>query len=250
MSVALVTGSGRGGMGRAHWRSPWRAKGYDRLSASSRLRRPRRIALAAQIRLLGRRAITVSADLGDATDAAELVARCAGLGAITCLVNNAALYERDDVLSLSADALDRHHAVNLRAPVLLAQAMAAALTAGQAGQAGQVINMLDFHVAALTPRFFSYGVSKAALAAATEMLAIGLAPAVRVNAIAPGLVLASPFEDGERFDRLRDGTLLGFGVEVDDIVAALRYLLASRAVTGQVIHVDAGQRLISRRNPK
>ncbi len=241
MTAALVTGAGKR-IGRALAFSLARA-GHDvylhyRSSAPD--------TLVDDIVALGRRAVAVQADLADAGQSASLIARCTELGPVACLVNNAAVYEHDTAGDLTAEGIDRHHAVNLRAPLLLAQAFARQLPDGQAGL---IVNMLDFHVAAPTPRFFSYGVSKSALAAATEMLAIALAPRIRVCGIAPGLVLPSPSESGERFDRLRAQTLLGRGPDIADIVAAFEYLLAASNVTGQIIHVDGGQRLISKRNP-
>ncbi len=239
--VALVTGSARR-IGRA-LALALAEDGYDLylhyLASEADVR-----SLSWQVEAAGRRAVPVRADLSDAAEAGNLIGRCRELGPVSCLINNAALYGQDDAATLDAGTLDRHHAVNVRAPVLLAQAFAAQLPEGREGLA---VNLLDFRVAALTPRSFSYGVSKAALQAAGEMLAIALAPAIRVNAIAPGLVLPSPAEQGERYEHLRAGTLLRRGVDPADIVGALRYLLSARAVTGQTIHVDAGQRLISKR---
>jgi NAD(P)-dependent dehydrogenase (short-subunit alcohol dehydrogenase family) len=199
---------------------------------------------ARQVRDLGVSASVVVADLADIGQAAGLIARCKGLGPLTCLVNNAALYEPDGEAGLDAASFDRQMAVNLRAPLALASAFAAQLPEGMPGL---ILNILDSRTAALPARFTSYCASKAALAAATEMLALSLGPRIRVNAIAPGLVMDSASEAGVDFDRIREANLLKRRVDLGDIAAAATYLLHATAVTGQTIYVDSGQRFTSTR---
>src|SRR5262249_34213517 len=139
--------------------------------------------VATEIRELGRRARTASADLND-EGACERLARDEPL---TLLVNCASRFEDDRIGAVTAEALDAHWRTNLRAPVLLAQAFAAALPADETGL---IVNVVDQRVWRLTPQYFSYTLSKAALWAATQTLAQALAPRIRVNAIGPGPTLA------------------------------------------------------------
>ena len=132
-------------------------------------------------------------------------------------------------------------AVNLRAPVVLAQACAAQAPAD--AEDALVLNMIDQRVLKPTPQFFSYSLSKAALHAATRTLAQALAPRVRVNGIGPGPTLANIHQSPEDFAAEAAGALLGRPVAVEEIAAAARYLIDARAVTGQMIAVDAGQHL-------
>jgi NAD(P)-dependent dehydrogenase (short-subunit alcohol dehydrogenase family) len=232
--AALITGAGRR-IGRALALAA-AAAGYDVYVHYHRSEGDAQT-LADRIGALGRRAVLVQADLADAGAAGELLEACIGLGPVTCLVNNAAIYEKDS-------ATDRHDAINLQAPLVLARGFAARLPPDQTGL---IVNITDFFVAAPARGFASYGASKAGLAAATETLAVELAPRIRVNAIAPGLVLPSEHEPDSRFERLRLETPLQKGADVADIVLAFEYLLAAKAVTGQTLYVDGGQRLISKR---
>ena len=131
-------------------------------------------------------------------------------------------------------------ATNLRAPVLLGQAFAAALPADRQGL---VVNIIDQRVLRLTPQFFSYAVSKAALWSATQMMAQGLAPRIRVNGIAPGPTLPSIHQSQAAFDAEGGAVLLGHGPTPDEIGQALTYLIDAASVTGQMIAVDGGQHL-------
>ena len=138
-----------------------------------------------EIETFGRRAIAASTDLSE-NGFAALIADARE--PLTLLVNCASLFEDDRIETLAAEGWDAAMAANLRAPVLLSQAFAAALPADRTGL---IVNIVDQRVLRPTPQFFSYAVSKAALWSATQMMAQGLAPRIRVNAIAPGPTLAS-----------------------------------------------------------
>jgi len=131
-------------------------------------------------------------------------------------------------------------AVNLRAPLVLAQAMAAALPEGRDGQ---IVNITDQRVWRLTPRYFSYTLSKSALWTATQTLAQALAPRIRVNAIGPGPTLASIHQSQAGFAAQQAAMPLGRGPTPEEIAAALAYLIDAPSVTGQMIAVDGGQHL-------
>jgi NAD(P)-dependent dehydrogenase (short-subunit alcohol dehydrogenase family) len=162
---------------------------------------------------------------------------------VRLLVNSAARFAWDDLASFDVREFDAHMAVNVRAPLLLTKAFAAAFDG--AGDA-QIVNILDAKLAAPNPDFLSYTVSKQALAGASELAARALASqGIRVNAIAPSLMLRSPGQTEENFAATHRANPLKRGVEPDDVVAALRYLIAAHTVTGQMLTIDGGQRFWS-----
>ena len=187
---------------------------------------------------------SVETDLSTPENAHALMAQArAGAGApITALFNCAAIFEHDVADNVSADALMRHFAINAAAPILLTHAFAAQLEGAQ----GVVVNFLDYKLKQPYQDHFSYTISKFALAGATEMLARALAPGVRVNAVAPAYALPSPGQSQADFERQHAKTPLGYGVTGEDVAEAAIYLAEARAVTGQVLYVDAGQRFIAR----
>jgi NAD(P)-dependent dehydrogenase (short-subunit alcohol dehydrogenase family) len=193
---------------------------------------------AGRIETLGRCAIARAGDLADPTDCARLVE--AAPGALTLLVNSASLFEDDSAQTLDVAAYEATMAVNLRAPLLLAQAMAAALPADRTGL---IVNLTDQRVWRLTPRFFTYTLSKAALWTATQTLAQALAPRIRVNAIGPGPTLPSVHQSEADFAAQAAAVPLERGPTPADIAAALTYLIDADAITGQMIAVDGGQHL-------
>ncbi|WP_243611940.1 SDR family oxidoreductase [Shimia aestuarii] len=206
---------------------------------------------AAEIRALGRTAATLRADLmqEDETQALLPAAAAALGGPVTVLVNNASIFERDQIADVSRDSWDRHMESNLRAPFVLMQAMAAQGlraepdAAGEPIAAGLVINMIDQRVRKLTPDFTSYTLSKAALWTLTQTAAQALAPDLRVNAIGPGPTLQGPRQTEADFAAQRAATVLGRGASPEEIVAALCYFLEAKSVTGQLLCVDGGQHL-------
>lgn len=236
--TALVTGAGRR-IGRTLAIALAEA-GYD-VAVHFRRSAGEAEEVASEIAAKGRRAIAVAADLADPGDVAALVPQVAStLGAPTCLVNNASEFLHDDAQTMTIASWSTHIDVNLRAPVLLAQAVARGLPKGVTGN---VINIIDQRVWRLTPEFFSYTVSKAGLWSATRMLAQALAPRVRVNAIGPGPVLASVHQTADDFAAECRSTLLGRATAPAEIAAAVRFILDAPAMTGQMIALDAGQHL-------
>jgi NAD(P)-dependent dehydrogenase (short-subunit alcohol dehydrogenase family) len=186
-------------------------------------------------------AARVAADLADPDCAERIFAAAAGLGPVRLLVNNAARFAADALGAFDPTQLDAHIAVNLRAPILLTEAFAARHGGGDA----LIVNLLDAKLAAPNPDFLSYTLSKQALAGFTELAARALAgKAIRVNGIAPALMLRSPGQDEANFAATHAFNPLGRGVEPGDVVAALRYLIDAAAVTGQVLTIDGGQRFL------
>jgi NAD(P)-dependent dehydrogenase (short-subunit alcohol dehydrogenase family) len=197
--------------------------------------------LAAAIAARGGKAMAVGCDFAKGADVGSLIGTAAAaLGPAVLLVNNASTFEKDTVGALDPARWERQMAVNLTAPVFLAEAFAGALPDGAEGN---VVNLLDQRIWRTTPRDFSYQVSKSALHAATVTLAQALAPRVRVNGIAPGPALPNIRQDEERFRRKVAGVPLGRGPALAEFGATVRYLVETRSITGQVIGLDGGQHL-------
>jgi len=198
-------------------------------------------ALSAAIRSEGGVAVTVGGDLADPVAPAAIVAAAgAVLGPLTLLVNNAAIYEKDAPGALDAALWQHQLAINLTAPVFLAEAFAAQLPEGEDGN---IVNLLDPRVFRPSPDYLSYQVSKSGLHAATLALARGLAPRIRVNAIAPGPVLPSIHTTAERYQRRLGALPLGRAPDLADFGRTVRYLVDSGSVTGEVIALDSGEHL-------
>jgi NAD(P)-dependent dehydrogenase (short-subunit alcohol dehydrogenase family) len=198
-------------------------------------------ALAAAINASGGRAAVIAADLTDMDAVGDLVGQAeAALGPLSLLVNNASLFEDDSVLDFDWRAWDRHFAVHVKAPALLAQNFARALPEGQEGL---IVNMIDQRVWRPTPRYFSYALSKSTLWTATQMMAQSLGPRIRVNAIGPGPTLKNTRQDDSDFAAQVDGLILKRGPELPEFGATIRYLWEARSVTGQMIALDGGQHL-------
>ncbi len=189
----------------------------------------------------GGRAVVLPADLAAEAEVATLIPRAtAALGPIGCLINNASVFERDEADDATRQSWDAHLEPNLRAPFVLAQAFARALPAEAKGV---VVNMLDQRVWNLTPHFVSYTVSKSALWTLTRTLALALAPRIRVNGIGPGPALPSVRQTAEEFARQCAAVPLRHGTTPEEIVLALRFILAAPSMTGQMIALDGGQHL-------
>lgn len=208
-------------------------------------------ATARDICALGRRAVTVQADLLDEAATEALLPRAIeALGQpVRVLINNASVFEYDNITSMTRSSWDRHMESNLRAPVLLTQALATQMPPAEPDENGEpqaqglVINMLDQRVQKLTPEFMSYTIAKMGLWAFTRTAAQALAPHVRVNAIGPGPTMRGARQSEAHFERQRQATVLGRGSDAEGIVQALKYFLEARGVTGQLICVDGGQHL-------
>jgi NAD(P)-dependent dehydrogenase (short-subunit alcohol dehydrogenase family) len=194
-----------------------------------------------EIESLGRRACAVNRDLAIESGVRSLLAEAAAeLGPITCVVNSASIFERDAVASFCTEALLRHMRVNAAAPVLLAQALHAALPAHAQAV---VINLLDQKLWNPNPDFLSYTLSKAALREATTVLAQALAPRVRVVGVAPGITLPSEAQTEAGFARAHAAMPLGRGGTALEVAEAVVYLASAAAITGTTLLVDGGQHL-------
>jgi pteridine reductase len=175
----------------------------------------------------------------DLTDPAQIQALVSSLDSLNVLVNSAALMPSGNVDALTIENWDTTLDLNLRAPFLLAQACAKKMTNG-----GLIVNITDVGAQKAWSRYPSYTVSKAALESLTRILARALAPNIRVNAIAPGLVLQSEVVAGEEWQRLIHRIPLKRPARVEEIGSALQFLLENEYITGQTIVVDGGYSLL------
>jgi len=192
-------------------------------------------ALAAE---LGNAAV-VAADLASPTAADEVFAALRGLPPPKLLVNNASRFSFDAGDDFSVQGWDEHLDVNLRAPALLSQKFA------QTAQGGVIVNLLDAKLSNPNPDFFTYTISKIGLAGLTELTARAFAArGIRVCGIAPSVTLVSGPQSRDNFDVVHRLNALERGVDVAEIVAALRFLIATPTITGQTITLDGGQRFL------
>lgn len=197
--------------------------------------------VASEIAEMGGHAVAVAADLGHEDQVAALVGQAAAaLGPLGLLVNNASVFERDNALGATRQSWDLHMEVNLRAPFVLTQGFARQLPETAEGL---VVNLLDQRVWSLTPHFTSYTLSKAALWAATQTLALALAPRIRVVGIGPGPALPSARQSDTQFAAQVADLPLARGTSPDEVCRTLRFLLATPSITGQMIALDGGQHL-------
>ena len=236
--VALITGAAR-----RIGRSIALELGRNGWSVAVHYRNSRNDAevLARQLQDLGVKSVALSADLADFKAMRGLVDQCAkSIGAPVCLINNASEFLLDSLESLEENTWNIHQDINLKAPVFLAQAMLRALPHGVDGN---IINIIDQRVWKLTPDFFSYTISKAGLWTATRTLAQALAPRIRVNAIGPGPVFQSVHQTEAEFAAEQTSTLLARGPSPEEIAAAVKFILATPSMTGQMIALDGGQHL-------
>lgn len=197
--------------------------------------------LAAEIEADGGKAAVFQADLADMTACEALIDDVtAKLGQVRLLVNNASAFEPDSPEAPDWAKWDQHFDIHLKAPVALISRFAAALPAGNDGLA---VNVIDQRVWRLNPRFFSYTLSKSALWAATQTMAQGLAPRVRVNALGPGPTMKNDRQSDADFSQQTDSVLLGHGPSLEEFSRTILYLWEAKSVTGQMIAIDGGQHL-------
>ena len=235
MKAALITGAGRrvgAAIARALAADGWHVVLHYNQSGDAAA------VLAGEILAAGGSAALLGADLADVSQLKSAVERSFALApGLELLVNNAAMFDYDCAQTTTAQALAANFAVNAAAPILLSQEFARGL--GEVRN-GCIVNMLDNRVFAPNPDYFSYGISKFALLGATRMMALALAPRVRVNAIAPGITLESGRQGQENFEGAHQLNPLGRGCSPGEIAGAVRLIAASPAMTGTIITIDGG----------
>ena len=170
------------------------------------------------------------------------------LGRIDCLINNAALFEKDDIINFTNKSWNNHLNINLLAPAILTKQFA---KQASKKSLSNIINIIDQRIFNLTPFFMSYTISKGGLQTLTKTMAIRLAPNIKVNAIAPGPTIKSKRQTDKHFKNQVRSTPLKKSVGMDDICDTVEFLINNNAVTGQIIAVDSGQNLSwNRKNDK
>ena len=198
-------------------------------------------ALAADLRQEGANAIAVQANLLNPAETENLISRVVSeLGPLGLLVNNASIFREDSADSFDAEAFEQHFAIHVKAPSILSAAFLAQLP-GEAS--GLIVNMIDQRVWALTPRFYSYTLSKSALWTATQTLAQAYGPRVRVNAIGPGPSFKSPRQTDEDFQTQLSALILKQGPAPEEFGQTIRFLFNTPSITGQMVALDGGQHL-------
>jgi NAD(P)-dependent dehydrogenase (short-subunit alcohol dehydrogenase family) len=240
LPVVLVTGAARR-LGReialALAEGGWRVAVHYRSSAADAMD-----TVAACARRSGVSA-DFCADLADETAVRGLLPRVAAhFGRVDAVVNSASTFEHDTAASFSFAGMDRHLRSNTGAAIVLAQALHAHVAARNAR--GVVVNLLDQKLWNQNPDFFSYTLSKAALEAAGTMLALALAPQVRVVGVAPGLTLSSHLLSGEAFESRHKLSPLGRSSTAADVAATVKFALENASITGTTLLVDGGQHLM------
>ena len=234
--AALVTGGGKR-IGRAICLELARA-GFD-VAVHHRGSRDEAAEVALEIEAYGRRAVCLGADLADPAATHALIGRAVeGLGPLAVLVNNASVFADDRLDTFTGETWSTHLDVNLRAPVLLAQAFA-----HQAPDGSSIVNILDQRVLKPDPRFFSYGLSKSALWSATRTMAQALAPRIRVNGVGPGPTLPSIHQTEADFAAEAAAVPLQTAASPEAVARTVLWLVDAGLVTGQMIAVDGGQHL-------
>lgn len=198
--------------------------------------------LESEIKRRGGTCCILKGDLSDADIAMHLVDKAsAALNApVTVLINNASVFDDDTADTLTDQSWNLHQDVNLRAPVLLSQAMFKALPGGMSGN---IVNFIDQRVLKLNPQFFSYTISKAGLWTATRTLAQAMAPRIRVNAIGPGPTLENIHQKPGEFAAESANVPLGKGPTLQEITRAIKFILETPSLTGQMLTLDGGQHL-------
>jgi NAD(P)-dependent dehydrogenase (short-subunit alcohol dehydrogenase family) len=237
--VALVTGAGKR-LGR-EIALTLAAQGWD-VAVHCRSSRTEADATVQAIEALGRRAVVLQADLSDEAAARTLVPSAVqAFGQLDAVVNSASTFEYDTPASFSYAMLEKHLRANTAPAIVLAQALAGHVAERDAE--GAVVNLLDQKLWNPNPDFLSYTLSKAALESANTLLALSLAPRVRVVGVAPGLTLSSDWLKGEAFEQAHKLSPLGRSSTPQDVAATVAFALANRSMTGTTLLVDGGQHL-------
>ncbi|MEX1034912.1 MAG: SDR family oxidoreductase [Sneathiella sp.] len=190
---------------------------------------------------IGANICLIKADLSDASVVAGIIPQAAdGLGALSCLVNNAAIFEKDTISDATTESFHRHLNTNLLAPMLLTQSFAEQLPEGEQGN---IINIADQRVFNLRPEFTTYTLSKVGLWTLTQTTAMALAPHIRVNAIGPGPTLANTRQTAAQFKQQQQSVPLGYGPAPEEIAEAILFIVKAKSMTGEFISLDGGQHL-------
>ena len=196
--------------------------------------------LKIELENLGSNVYLFKADLNNLKQTQEIISYAnKKMKGVNCLVNNASIFENDNLINFSEKSFLKHMNINLKAPAILIRDFAKFYK----GKDGNIVNIIDQRVEKLTPFFFSYTLSKSSLATLTKTSAMKLAPNVRVNAVSPGPTLKNKRQSERHFKKQWKSTILEKKVDTKNISSAVKFLINNNNITGQIINVDSGQRL-------
>ena len=196
--------------------------------------------LKVELEDLGSKVHLVKADLNNPNEVKKIIPYAnKKMKGLDCLINNASMFEKDDLNNFTDKSFLKHMNVNLKAPALLIQSFKKIVK----NRDGNVINIIDQRIKKLTPYFFSYTLSKAGLATLTETAAMKLAPNIRVNAVSPGPTMKNKRQSDKHFKAQWRSTILKRQVNINNICSLIRYFIESDSVTGQIVSIDSGQSL-------
>jgi len=196
--------------------------------------------LKKELENLGSKAYLLKADLNNLKQTQTLLKLAyKKMKGLDCLINNASLFENDNLQNFTEKSFTKHLNVNLKAPAILTQSFKKLLKNSE----GNIINIIDQRVEKLTPYFFSYTLSKSSLATLTKTAAMKLAPNIRVNGISPGPTLKNSRQSENHFRKQWKSVLLKKKVELESICDGIKFLIKNDNITGEIINIDSGQRL-------
>lgn len=196
---------------------------------------------AKEIEEKGVKVALIKADLTNEKQTAKIIEKAnKELGKISCLINNASIFHNDNISDFTSEPLDNHMKIHVYSPLTLSKDFAKQLNGS-----GNIINILDYSVWSLPDKFLTYSISKSALWTATQMLAKQLAPNIRVNGIGPGQSLKNKHETTESFKNAYKVTPLKIDAKPQEICSAIKFIISSPSMTGQMIALDGGKHLIN-----
>ena len=196
--------------------------------------------LKKELEELGSEVFLIKADLNNYNQTVKLMANSFKfMEGVDCLINNASIFENDNLLNFSDKSFLKHINVNLKSPSILTQKLGKLAKNSEAC----VVNLIDQRVEKLTPYFFSYTISKTGLATLTKTAAMKLAPSIRVNAISPGPTLKNKRQSNKHFNKQWKSILLKKKVDLENICNGVKFLIENNNITGEIINIDSGQRL-------
>ena len=196
--------------------------------------------LKIELENLGSTVYLLKADLNNIKKTQNLISYAyKKMKGINCLINNASIFENDDLVNFTDKSFLKHLNINLKAPAILIRDFAKKFK----GKRGNIINIIDQRVEKLTPFFFSYTLSKSSLVTLTKTSAMKLAPNIRVNAVSPGPTIKNKRQSEKHFRKQWQSTILGKKVDTKNVSSAVKFLINNENITGQIINVDSGQRL-------
>ncbi len=196
--------------------------------------------LKMELENMGSKVHLIKADLNRSNQVKKIISfGSKKMKGLDCLINNASMFEKDDLSNFTEKSFEKHMNINLKAPALLMKDFKKFVRNRDAN----VINIIDQRIKKLTPYFFSYTLSKTALATLTKTAAMKFAPNIRVNGISPGPTMKNKRQSDKHFRAQWKSTILEKQVDISNICSLVRYFIESDSVTGQIVSVDSGQSL-------